>query len=56
MTSDEKISLKLKVIQEFKGKSLTLVEVFKIFDELKDSISQIAVEQELRKLKFKEKL
>ena len=53
MKSWERTQLKLKIIKEFKGKQITLVEAFQIFDELKSAISEIAVEQELQKLKFK---
>lgn len=53
MKDHERTQLKLKIIQEFKGKHFTLVEVFKIFDDLKNAISEIAVQQELQKLKFK---
>ena len=55
MTSQQKLSLKLKIIQEFKGLHFTLVEVFKIFDELKDDLSNIAIEEELKKMKFRRK-
>lgn len=53
MRSSEKIALKLKIVNEFKGKQITLVEAFQIFDELKSAISELAVQQELQKLKFK---
>jgi len=53
MTYSQKISLKLKIIKEFKSLRFTLVEMYSIFDELKNEISNIAVEQELRKLKIK---
>ncbi len=53
MTSQQKLNFKLKIIQEFKGVSFTLVEVFEILDDLKNEFSRIAVENELKKLKFK---
>lgn len=53
MKSQERTLLKLKIINEFKGKHFTLVEVFEIFDDLKNAISELAVQQELQRLKFK---
>lgn len=53
MKSHERTLLKLKILKEFKGKHFTLVEAFQIFDELKDAVSELAVQQELQKLKFK---
>ena len=53
MRSDQKIKLKLKIVQEFKGLRFTLVEMYDIFDELKSEIIKIAIEQELKKLKFR---
>ncbi len=53
MTSQQKLNFKLRIIQEFKGVSFTLVEVFEILDDLKNEFSRIAVENELKKLKFK---
>ena len=55
MTSHQKLKLKLNIIQEFKGLHFTLVEMFQIFDELKNDLSNIAIEQELKKLKFRRK-
>lgn len=55
MTNQQKINLKLKIINEFKGLHFTLVEMFNIFDELKNDLSNLVVEKELKKLKFKEK-
>lgn len=53
MKSWERTQLKLKVIKEFKGKQFSLVEALQIFDELKSAVSELAVQQELEKLKFK---
>lgn len=53
MKSQERTLLKLKIINEFKGKHFTLIEVFEIFDDLKNAISELAVQQELQRLKFK---
>lgn len=53
MTIEQKITLKLKIIKEFNGLHFTVVEVLNIFDELKGEISNLVVEQELKKLKFK---
>ena len=53
MTSQQKLDFKLKIIQEFKGLSFTLVEIFEILDDLKSEFSRFAVENELKKLKFK---
>lgn len=53
MTSDEKLNLKLKIIQEFKGLHFTLVESFQIFDELKNELSNIVIDRELKKLKVR---
>lgn len=55
MKSEQKFKLKLKIIQEFKGIHFTLVEMYDIFDELKSELSKIAIEQELKKLKFRRK-
>lgn len=55
MTSEQKLKLKLNIIQEFKGLHFTLVEMFQIFDELKNDLSNIAIEEELKKLKFRRK-
>lgn len=54
MTSQQKLDFKLRIIKELKGLSFTVVEVFEILDELKAEFSNIAVEKELKKLKFKE--
>ena len=54
MTSQQKLDFKLKIIKEFKGLSFTLVEAYEILDELKSEFSKIAIENELKKLKFKE--
>ena len=53
MKTQERTLLKLKIINEFKGKHFTLVEVFEIFDDLKNAVSELAVQQELQRLKFK---
>ena len=53
MTDQQKLKLKLNIIQEFKGLHYTLVEVFQILDDLKRDLSGLAVEQELKKMKFK---
>lgn len=53
MTYDQKTALKLKIIKEFKGLHFTLAEMFNIFDELKGEISNLAIEQELKKLKIR---
>ncbi len=55
MTSSQKINIKLKILKEFKGLQFTLVEMYDIFDELKREISNSVVENELKKLKIKEK-
>ena len=55
MTSEQKLTIKLKIIQEFKGYHFTLVEAFNILDDLKSDLSRIAIEKELKHLKFKEK-
>ena len=54
MTSQQKLNFKLKIIKEFKGYHFTLVEMFELLDELKVEFSNIAIEKELKKLKFKE--
>ena len=48
-------SKKIKIIKEFKGYHYTLVEVFQILDDLKRDLSGLAVEQELKKMKFRRK-
>ena len=53
MTDQQKLDIKLKIIKEFKGYHYTLVEVFQILDDLKRDLSGLAVEQELKKMKFK---
>lgn len=53
MKSWERTQLKLKIIKELKGKHFTLIEVFEIFDDLKNAVSELAVQQELQRLKFK---
>lgn len=55
MTTQQKLKLKLNIIQEFKGLHYTLVEVFQIFDDLKNDLSNLAIEQELKKMKFRRK-
>ena len=50
MTSQQKLDFKLKIIQEFKGLSFTLVEIFEILDDLKAEFSRFAVENELKNL------
>ncbi len=55
MRSDQKLKIKLKIIQEFKGLHFTLSEMYEIFDELKSELSNIAIEQELKKLKIRRK-
>ena len=55
MKESQKIQLKLKIIQHFKGLHFTLVEMYEIFDELKSDLSKIAVEQELERLKIRRK-
>lgn len=55
MTDQQKLNIKLKIIQEFKGLHYTLVEVFQILEDLKRDLSGLAVEQELKKMKFKRK-
>lgn len=55
MTDAQKVALKLKVIKEFKGLHFTLVEMYSIFDELKNDICNLAIEQELKKLKIRRK-
>ena len=55
MRSDQKLKLKLRIIQEFKGLHFTLVEMYQIFDELKDDLSNLAVEEELKRLKIRRK-
>jgi len=55
MTDQQKLKLKLNIIQSFKGLHYTLVEAFQILDDLKSDISSIAVEQELKRLKFRRK-
>ena len=54
MTSQQKLNLKLKILHELKGLNLTLVDVFDLFDDLKSEFSNIVIEKELKKLKFKE--
>lgn len=53
MTDSQKIELKLEIIKKFEGLHFSLVEMYSIFDELKSDLSKIAVEQELKKLKFR---
>lgn len=53
MTDQQKLNIKLKIIQEFKKLHFTCIEVYDIFDDLKREISNLAIEQELKKLKFK---
>lgn len=53
MTEKQKIDLKLKIISEFKGLKYTLVEMYSIFDDLKTQISNLVIEQELKKMKFR---
>ena len=53
MTDQQKLDLKLKIIQSFKGLHYTLVEVYQIFDDLKSQMSDLAIKQELEKMKFK---
>ena len=55
MTDQQKLELKLKVIKLFKGYHYTLVEMFKFLDDLKSDFSNLAVEQELKRLKFRRK-
>ena len=55
MTEKEKLDIKLKIIKEFKKLHYSVIEVYEIFDDLKRSISNLAIEQELKKMKFKEK-
>lgn len=55
MTSQQKLDIKFKIIQEFKGLHFTLIEMYSIFDELKSDLSRIAIEQELKKLKIRRK-
>lgn len=53
MTDSQKIELKLEIIKKFEGLHFTLVEMYNIFDELKSDLSKIAVERELKRLKFR---
>ena len=55
MTDQEKLKLKLNIIQEFKKLHFTCIEVYEIFDDLKREVSNLAIEQELKKLKFRRK-
>jgi len=55
MTTQQKLELKLKIIKEFRHLHYTLIEVYEIFDDLKRDISNLAIEKELKKMKFKEK-
>lgn len=55
MTSQEKISLKLKIIQAFKGLKYTLIDVYEILDDLKRDIGNLAIDQELKKMKLRRK-
>ena len=55
MTDQQKLNVKLNIIQQFKGLHYTLVEVFQILDDLKSEMSKIAIEQELKRLKFRRK-
>lgn len=55
MTDQQKLKIKLNIIKEFKKMHYSLVEVFEIFDELKREISNLAVEQEIKRMKFKRK-
>lgn len=55
MTDSQKHNLKLRIIQEFRGLHFTVVEVFSILDDLKNEFSNIAIEQELKRLKIRSK-
>lgn len=55
MTDQQKFKLKLNIIQQFKGLHYTLVEVYSIFDDLKAQMSELAIKQELEKMKFRRK-
>lgn len=55
MTDSQKHNLKLKIIQEFQGLHFTLVEAFSILDDLKNQLSNLAIEQELKRLKIRRK-
>ena len=53
MTCKEKVKLKLNILKEFKHLHYSLVEVLDIFKELERDVSNLAVEQELKRMKFK---
>lgn len=55
MTDQQKLKLKLNIIQEFKKLKYSVIEVYEIFDDLKRDISNLAIEQELKKIKFRRK-
>lgn len=55
MTDQQKLNIKLNIIKEFKKLHYTLIEVYEIFDDLKREISNLAIEQELKKMKFRRK-
>lgn len=53
MTKQQAVKLKLNIIKEFKGLDYTLVEALDILRDLERDICNLAVEQELKKMKFK---
>ena len=55
MTDQQKLKLKLNIIKEFKGLHYTLVEALDILKDLERDICNLAVEQELKKMKFRRK-
>ena len=53
MTELEKSKIKLNILKEFKHVNYTLVEVIDLFKDLERDICNIAVDRELKRMKFK---